>query len=140
MAGEAWDVLHEPATADGHWSPDNVGAAAPGVLTPLSWSIWRTVGDRAPREVAYRLGAFSGRDRRDFPDIVRPFYGRIAIRMEFVGPFGDRIPRVTGEEAVRSLCGRVPETMNFNPTPAPYPPLAGTLPPPQFMTPPGIPT
>ena len=81
MAGEAWDVLHEPDTTGGHWSTDNVGEAAPGVLTPLSWSIWRTVGDRAPREVAFRMGAFSGRERRDFPDIIRPFYGRIAIRM-----------------------------------------------------------
>ena len=102
MAGEAWDVLHEPDTTDGHWSTDNVGEAAPGVLTPLSWSIWRTVGDRAPREVAFRLGAFSRRDRRDFPDIIRPFYGRIAIRMEFVGLIGDRMPGVTGEEAVGS--------------------------------------
>src|SRR5260370_24234441 len=122
MAGEAWDVLHEPDTADGHWSTDNVGEAAPGVLTPLSWSIWRTVGDRAPREVAFRLGAFSGRDRRDFPDIVRPFYRRIAIRIEFVRPFGDRMPRVTREEAVRSLCGRGPQTMTLTPPPTRDPP------------------
>jgi len=138
MAGEAWDVLHEPDTTDGHWSTDNVGEAAPGVLTPLSWSIWRTVGDRAPREVAFRLGAFSRRDRRDFPDIIRPFYGRIAIRMEFVGLIGDRMPGVTGEEAVRSLCGRVPETMTFTPTGKRYPAIAGKLPRSMFTTPAAI--
>jgi hypothetical protein len=138
MAGEAWDVLHDPDTADGHWSTDNVGEAAPGVLTPLSWSIWRTVGDRAPREVAFRLGAFSGRDRRDFPDIIRPFYGRIAIRMEFVGLVGDRMPGVTGEEAVRSLCGRVPDTMSFTPTRTRYPAIAAKLPRAMFTTPAAI--
>jgi pyruvate,water dikinase len=138
MAGEAWDVLHDPDTADGHWSTDNVGEAAPGVLTPLSWSIWRTVGDRAPREVAFRLGAFSRSDRRDFPDIIRPFYGRIAIRMEFVGMVGDRMPGVTGEEAVRSLCGRVPETMSFTPTRTRYPTIAGKLPRAMFGAPQAI--
>jgi phosphohistidine swiveling domain-containing protein len=138
MAGEAWDVLHDPDTEDGHWSTDNVGEAAPGVLTPLSWSIWRTIGDRAPREVAFRLGAFSRRDRQAFPDIIRPFYGRIAIRMEFVGAFGDRMPGVTGEEAVRSLCGRVPDTMRFSPTRARYPAIAGKLPRAMFTTPQAI--
>src|SRR2546423_8666803 len=121
MAGEAWDSLHHPDTADAHWSTDNVGEAAPGVLTPLSWSLGGTTGDRAPREVAFRLGVFSRRDRHAFPDIVRPFYGRIALRMEFVGTVGDRMPGVTGEEAVESLCGRVPETMRFRPTRRRYP-------------------
>src|SRR2546423_15709004 len=129
MAGEAWDVLHEPDTTDGHWSTDNVGEAAPGVLTPLSWSIWRSVGDRAPREVAFRLGAFSRRDRRDFPDIIRPFYGRIALRTEFVGLIGDRMPGGTGEEAGRSLCGRGPGTMTLTPRPTRYPAIVCQLPP-----------
>ena len=138
MGGEPWDVLHDPGAPDEHWSTDNVGEAAPGVLTPLSWSIWRTVGDRAPREVAFRLGAFSRRDRRDFPDIIRPFYGRIAIRMEFVGLIGDRMPGVTGEEAVRSLCGRVPDTMAFTPTRTRYPAIAAKLPRAMFTTPAAI--
>src|SRR2546428_12194667 len=105
MAGEAWDVLHEPDTTDGHWSTDNVGEAAPGVLTPLSWSIWRTVGDRAPREVAFRLGAFSRRDRRGFPASIPPFHGRIGIRMEVFGLDGGRVAVVTREGAGPPLCG-----------------------------------
>jgi pyruvate,water dikinase len=138
MAGEAWDVLHDPDTADAHWSTDNVGEAAPGVLTPLSWSLWGTIGDRAPRDVAYRLGVFSRRDRRTFPDIVRPFYGRIALRVEFVGTVGDRMPGVTGQEAVRSLCGRAPETMSFRPTSKRYPVIAGRLPRTMLATPQAI--
>ncbi|HEY4409812.1 MAG TPA: PEP-utilizing enzyme [Acidimicrobiia bacterium] len=138
MAAEAWDLLHRPDTADAHWSTDNVGEAAPGVLTPLSWSLWGTTGDRAPREVAFRLGVFSRADRHAFPDIVRPFYGRIALRMEFVGTVGDRMPGVTGEEAVQSLCGRVPDTMTFRPTRLRYPVIAGRLPRSMFATPQAI--
>ncbi|MGH8992081.1 MAG: PEP-utilizing enzyme [Acidimicrobiia bacterium] len=138
MAGEAWDLLHQPDTADAHWSTDNVGEAAPGVLTPLSWSLWGTTGDRAPREVAFRLGVFSRRDRRAFPAIVRPFYGRIALRVEFVGTVGDRMPGVTGEEAVQSLCGRAPETMSFRPTTLRYPVIAGRLLRVMFATPQAI--
>jgi pyruvate,water dikinase len=138
MGGEAWDVLHSPDTADAHWSTDNVGEAAPGVLTPLSWSLWGAMGDRAPREVAFRLGVFSSRERRTFPAIVRPCYGRMSIRMEFVGTVGDRMPGVTGPEAVGSLCGRVPETMAFRPTPKRYPVIAARLPRAMLATPQAI--
>ena len=138
MGGEAWDVLHDPDMADAHWSTDNVGEAAPGVLTPLSWSLWGTMGDRAPREVAFRLGVFSKRERRSFPAIVRPYYGRMSIRMEFVGTVGDRMPGVTGPEAVGSLCGRVPETMAFRPTPKRYPVIAARLPRSMLATPQAI--
>lgn len=138
MAAEPWDVLHDPDPADAHWSTDNVGEAAPGVLTPLSWSLWGTMGDRAPREVAFRLGVFSRRERRTFPRIVRPYYGRMSIRMEFVGAVGDRMPGVTGPEAVGSLCGRVPETMAFRPTPKRYPVIAARLPRSMLATPQAI--
>lgn len=47
------DPLHNPGAAGSHWSTDNVGEAAPGVLTPLSASIWTDVGQRMPRRIAY---------------------------------------------------------------------------------------
>ncbi|MDT7776017.1 MAG: rifampicin phosphotransferase [Pseudonocardiales bacterium] len=128
MTGEAWDTLHDPGSPDEHWSTDNVGEAAPGVLTPLSWSMWGATGDRMPREIAFRMGMFSAADRRDFPRIVRPFYGRIAMRMEYLGAVGDRMPGATGEDAVRSLFGRVPETMTFAPSRARYPVVAYRMP------------
>jgi pyruvate,water dikinase len=48
------------------------------------------------------------------------------------------MPGVTGEEAVRSLCGRVPETMTFTPTRTRYPAIAGKLPRAMFTTPAAI--
>jgi pyruvate,water dikinase len=128
MAGEPWDTLHDPGPPDSHWSTDNVGEAAPGVLTPLSWSMWGATGDRMSREIAYRMGVFSSADRGGFPRITRPFYGRIALRMEYVAAVGDRMPGATGQDAVASLFGRVPETMSFAPTRARYPVVACKLP------------
>lgn len=128
MAGETWDILHRPGAADQHWSTDNVGEAAPGLLTPLSWSMWGATGDRMPREVAFLMGIFSARDRRDFPLIVRPFHGRIAIRMEYLASVGDRMPGASGRDVVANMFGRVPETMAFAPTRRRYPVIAYKLP------------
>jgi phosphohistidine swiveling domain-containing protein len=128
VPGEGWDVLHDPGPADSHWSTDNVGEAAPGVLSPLSWSMWGATGDRMPRVVAYRMGIFSAADRRRFPPIVRPFYGRIALRMEYLATMGDRMPGVDGADLVANMFGRVPETMIFAPTRRRYPVIAFKLP------------
>jgi len=125
---EPWDVLHDPGPADQHWTTDNVGEAAPGVLSPLSMSMWLDVGDRMPREVLYRMGVFSARDRAEFPLIVRPFFGRIALRVEYMAAVGDRMPGVTGQDTVANMFGTVPETMTFEPTRARYPWVAAKVP------------
>ncbi len=135
MTVEPWDVLHDPGTPEMHWTTDNVGEAAPGVLTPLSWSLWGSVGDRMSRDIAYRIGVFSAQDRTDFPPIVRPFYGRIALQVEYLARIGDRMPGVTGEDAVRSMLGRVPDTMSFAPSRRRYPVVAYRLPRAMFSTP-----
>jgi phosphohistidine swiveling domain-containing protein len=129
---DAWDPLHNPGSPGLHWSTDNVGEAAPGVLTPMCWSLWGAVGDSMPRAIAYAMGAFSkaeaespapGEDR-----IVHPYFGRIAMRMEYLGTLGDRMPGTSGAKAVAGLFGRVPETMVFRPTVRRYPIIAVKLP------------
>src|SRR5438309_1021154 len=69
---DGWDVLHRPGSSDAHWSTDNVGEAAPGVHTPLSWSMWGPTGDGMPRAIAHAMGAFSDEDRRTCPPGVQP--------------------------------------------------------------------
>ena len=128
MAGEPWDTLHDPGPPDAHWSTDNVGEAAPGVLTPFSWSMWGKTGDSMPRRIAHRMGVFSGEDLRTFPPIVRPFYGRVAMRMEYLAAVGDRMPGASGAEIVANMFGRVPETMTFAMTRRRYPVIAYRLP------------
>ena len=98
--GEPWDVMHDPGDDDAHWSTDNVGEAAPGVLTPFSWSMWRATGDGMPRRIAYLMGVFSREDLEHFPEIVRPFYGRLGMRMEYLATVGDRMPGASGAEVL----------------------------------------
>jgi pyruvate,water dikinase len=124
-----WDVLHNPGDPESHWSTDNVGEAAPGVLTPLSMSMWCRTGDSMTRGIAQSIGAFDDTDVREHPAIVRPFFGRFAMRAEYLAVFGDRMPGATGEDVVLNLFGRVPETMTFAPTRRRYPAVAAKLPP-----------
>jgi rifampicin phosphotransferase len=126
-----WDPLHSRSAPALHWSVDNLGEAAPGVLTPLGWSLWRDVGERACREAFYRLGALRA-DERGAPDdpadrILRIFHGRLALQVDFVAATGNRMPGTTGEEVVRGLFGQAPEDIDYTPTRRRYPAIAGRL-------------
>lgn len=126
--GDAWDPTHRPGTPDSHWSTDNVGEALPGVLTPLGWSVWDDIGDQMCRDLSFALGVYSASERDEADRIIRPFYGRIAMRMEWLASVGDRMPGTSGQEAVAGMLGRVPETMSFAPTARRYPVIAAKLP------------
>ena len=126
------DPLHDPGLDSTHWSTDNVGEALPGVATPLGWTIWESGSDRMCRDLSYSLGIF---DRTEHAGalpgedpIVRIFYGRIAMCMEWLGSVGDRMPGTTAEQAIGGMLGRVPETMTFHPTRRRYPFVAYKLP------------
>ena len=139
---EPRDPLHNPGSAESHWSTDNVGEAAPGVLTPLSASIWADIGERMPREIAYQMGIFTRAERGAPPPgedpIVRMFYGRIAMRMEYLATVGDRMPGTNGADTVHGLFGRVPETMKFAPTRRRYAVVAWRLPKSMLTAPRGV--
>jgi phosphohistidine swiveling domain-containing protein len=129
---DAWDPMHVPGSADSHYITDNIGEAAPGVLSPLAATTWPVVGCSFPRRIAYEMGVFDktelagpgpGRDR-----LVTVFFGRMAMEMEYLATVGDRMPGTSGEDAVRSMFGRVPESMTFAPTRRRYPIVAYKLP------------
>ncbi|HWE33279.1 MAG TPA: PEP-utilizing enzyme [Solirubrobacteraceae bacterium] len=126
--GDPWDPLHAPGGPDEHWSTDNVGEAAPGVLTPLGWSVWGEVGDHMVKQIAYGLGVFNRAERDSDHRYVRIFYGRAALQVEYLATVGDRMPGTTGEEAVASLFGRPPEDMAWHPSRRRYPVIAAKLP------------
>jgi phosphohistidine swiveling domain-containing protein len=130
---DAVDPTHIPGAPELHWSTDNVGEALPGVVTPLSWTIWSDTGDLMIRDTMYALGVFSRAERlqpaRLDDRLIQPFYGRIALRIEWLASVGDRMPGATGPDAVTSMLGRVPETLEFAPTRRRYPVIAAKLPP-----------
>jgi len=129
---ESWDPLHNHSAPELHWSTDNLGEAAPGVLTPLGWSLWGSVGERASREALYRLGALDGSERiaPDDPEqrILRIFYGRVAMQVEFLATLGDRMPGTTGRDVVRGIFGLVPDDIDFRPSTRRYPAVAVRFP------------
>ena len=128
---ESWDNLNFTGPQQSHWTTDNLGEAAPGVQSPLSASFWDGVGDAMPRKVAHRMGVYS-RAELDPPSaeerVVNFFYGRFAMRVEYVASVGDRVPGTTGKQAVEGLFAKVPDSLTFKPTRRRYPVIAVKLP------------
>lgn len=127
------DPTHSTSDPQSFWTTTNVAEAIPGVLTPLNWSIWSRVTERASREAAYRIGAFKRSERRS-PELerdrfIRAFRGRAALDVGFMALLGDRMPGTTGPETVASVFGRVPDGLVFEPTKRRYPVIAFRLPP-----------
>jgi pyruvate,water dikinase len=113
------------------WSTSNLGEAAPGVQTPLSWSFWGPTVERGSRRAYRNLGVLR-EDETGLPPqserFLGIFYGRVAIRVDFLGLIGDRLPGTTGEEVVGQVLGRVPEDFISHPTRAQYLDIARRLP------------
>ena len=133
LGHESWDPLHEDGDQDFFWSTDNIGEAMPGVLSPLGWTWSGPTNDAMVREVAYQMGVFDRTERRRSSvaaqdSQVSIFYGRIALRMDYLATMGDRMPGTTGPEAMRGVFGRVPEDMQFSPTRRRYPFIAARMP------------
>ncbi|MEA2168900.1 MAG: rifampicin phosphotransferase [Solirubrobacteraceae bacterium] len=132
IAPVAWDPTHCPGLATKHWSTDNVGEAAPGVLTPLTFSLWVELGEKATRGAAYAIGGFTKQESlvpaAAEERFVRAFFGRVAMQAEFLAILGDRLPGTTGEEMIEGIFGRVAEDIDYRPTKRRYPAVALRLP------------
>jgi pyruvate,water dikinase len=115
-----WDPLHHLSPPGAHWTTVNLGETAPGVLTPLAWTLWGTAGESAIRRAGHNLGVLDDNEVRlpahEADRLVKAFYGRAAMQVEFLGTLGDRMPGTSGAEAVHSILGEPPSTMNFSPT------------------------
>lgn len=126
------DPLHCPGSRATHWTTDNVGEAMPGVASPLGWSIWESGSDPANRDLFSRIGIISRAERDSQGPVAEPviriFFGRIAMCMEWMGMIGDRMPGTTGPDAITGMLGRVPDTMTFTPTRRRYPFIAAKMP------------
>jgi rifampicin phosphotransferase len=129
---DGWDVLDNPSDPHLHWTTSNLGEACPGVLTPLSWSVWAPVVERSPREAAFAIGALTRQERRLPTEVreryVRIFKGRPAMQVEFMAMLGDRMPGTTGQKTISGLFGHVPPGMQFRPSVRRYPVVAWRLP------------
>lgn len=128
---DAWDPLHHTSPDGVHWTTVNLGETAPGVLSPLAWTLWGTAGERAIRRAGHNLGVLTDSELAPAGDddrYVKAFYGRAAMQVEFLATLGDRMPGTTGAEAVSSILGDVPEDLAFSPTRRRWPAIGRRLP------------
>jgi pyruvate,water dikinase len=132
MTFDAWDPLHHESPAGAHWTTVNLGETAPGVLTPLAWTVWGSAGESAIRRAGHNLGVLDDVELQLPVDpaarLVKCFYGRAAMQVEFLATLGDRMPGTSGPEAVRSILGEPPDDLSFAPTRRRYPSIARKLP------------
>lgn len=129
---DSWDNLHGPSRPEHHWSTDNVGEAVPGVMSPLGASFWGYHAEGTTRGSFAAIGAFS-RAEREIPEpledrVVRIFCGRVALQIELMTTFGDRLPGTSGQEMAAALLGTVPDDIEYRPTRRRYPFIACKLP------------
>src|ERR1700758_1879795 len=106
---DAWDPLHSPTRPDLYWTTTNIGEALPGVLTPLSWTLWKPSTEGSPRYAACELGVFERRERAvpsdPYARYTNIFYGRTAMQLKFLTTVGDRMPGTTGQQVARQVMG-----------------------------------
>jgi phosphohistidine swiveling domain-containing protein len=129
---ESWDVLHAMSRPNWHWSRGNIGEALPGVLTPLSWSLWEVAADGSARAAFRAIGAADSaeavvptdRSRR----CIRAFYGRAAAQLEFLCEMGDRVPGTSASAIAEHVFGEVPQGIVDRKTRRRYPVIAAKLP------------
>jgi pyruvate,water dikinase len=144
MIGEGIDTEHGNAERDGLdplrgasypdtlWSTTNIAEAMPGLLTPLGYTVWSAVGERALRGAFQAIGALARRETevptRNEDRIMAIFYGRAALRVDFFCRMGDRLPGTSGAVAAEALFGSLPEGLVSRPVRRYYPRVAVQLP------------
>jgi phosphohistidine swiveling domain-containing protein len=135
----SWDPLHATSPVGRHWSRANIGEALPGVLTPLTWSLWEVASEGAARGAFHALGAASRAEAMVPADreqrFMRAFYGRGAAQLEFLSQMGDRIPGTSGAAIAEQVFGSVPENLVSQASRKRYPIIAARMPWTFFRTP-----
>jgi pyruvate,water dikinase len=126
------DPLHGASYPNSTWSTTNVAEALPGVLTPLSWTLWGPALERAGRRTFHALGALARRET-EVPTRVEEryfgvFHGRPALRVDFFCLMGDRLPGTSGAAVAEHFLASVPPGFVSRPDRRYYPLVAARLP------------
>jgi pyruvate, water dikinase len=106
------NVLHATSPSQATWSSINLAEAVPGVMTPLSASAWVPASELGLRAPFHAMGALPSA-RNAIPvdpaeRITNRFYGRMAVRVDFLCEIGDLVPGQSGEALARDFFGFVP--------------------------------
>jgi pyruvate,water dikinase len=118
--GEASNALHGRSAPDATWSSINLAEAVPGVMTPLCASAWVPASELGLREPFFAMGALPssrvGVPAQESDRITNAFFGRMAVRVDFLCEMGDLIPGQSGEALSRDFFGFVPPNYQSHPS------------------------
>jgi rifampicin phosphotransferase len=124
------NLLHMVSSPTTFFSTGNVAEAAPGVHTPLGWSIWGGLTERVLSEVVVALGAWSRPP--DVSDVNHRFgcifYGRYAANVNTFRAFGDRMPGTSGDAVEIQFFGAKMSQEHNRPVRQRYPVVAAKMP------------
>ncbi|BDE15753.1 MULTISPECIES: PEP/pyruvate-binding domain-containing protein [Mycobacterium] len=125
-------TLHGDLDPAQFYSTANLGEAAPGVLSPLTWSVWGPAAEIAARYGFVQMGVLE-RSSAGVPDdpherIIQIAYGRAVASVSAFYAMGERIPGASGEMLAEQLLGSVPEGMRKAATRRRYPHVAWNMP------------
>jgi pyruvate,water dikinase len=130
-AGAA-SVLHAQSSPNASWSSINLAEAVPGVMTPLCANVWVPASELGLRAPFAAMGVLPA-DQAAIPEdpasrITGAFYGRMAVRVDFLCQMGDLIPGQSGEALSRDFFGLVPGNFASRPSMRPLPWIAARYP------------
>lgn len=125
-------VTHGDLNQDWYYSTANLGEAAPGVLAPLSWSVWGPGAEIAARYGFVQMGVLEA-SKAGIPDdpharFIQIAYGRAVASVSAFYDMGERIPGASGNMIAESLLGSIPSGMIANPTRRRYPVVMWRMP------------
>jgi phosphohistidine swiveling domain-containing protein len=126
--GSGHDTLHGRSHPGSSWTTTNVGEAVPGVQTPLGWSIWGPAGEEGLRRAFHTIGALSRREiavpDRSEDRLFSLFFGRIALHLDLLCAWADRVPGTSGEAMATQIFSYVPTGYRSRPARRYYPRVA----------------
>jgi len=111
------DTVSGPTT---QWTRNNVGEAFPGVVTPLHYDFVVRAGELGIRGAYAERGAITEAEAQesDVADerVMAAFSGRLAVNVDTMCRFGDRVSPTAAAEIEYGLLGFVREDVARNPT------------------------
>ncbi|WAJ43306.1 PEP-utilizing enzyme [Mycobacterium sp. Aquia_216] len=129
-SAEQANLLHMVSSPTTFFSTGNVAEAAPGVHTPLGWSIWGGLTEQVLSQVVVALGAWPRPP--DVSDVNRRFgcifYGRYAANVNTFRAFGDRMPGTSGDAVEIQFFGAKMSQEIDHPVPQRYPVVVAKMP------------
>jgi pyruvate,water dikinase len=124
--------MHSSSAADTLWTTVNVSEALPGVATPLGWSVWGPALDGGVRGTFAAFGVLTPKERSgphgEQDRLISIFYGRAALRADFMLEMGERLPGTSGADVATALFDAVPPGYAGRPERRFYPRAAARIP------------